>query len=139
LTLIGPERMDVPAALAAVDALLVDDPQDANALLLRASLLIAEDRLDDATADLDALDALVRPTGAFLIGTPESLRASIAQARGAAAASTSTTTVPASGASGGGSGSSDGGTDCAPGADGTPNASVSTVPGAPTIPNACGR
>lgn len=111
LTLIGPDRQDVAGALAIADALVASDPADGNALLLRASLALSQSRWADAQRDLDAVAALPRPTGAFLIGTPEQLRQVLDAGRRAATSTTSTT---------------------------TPAASVSTVPGAPAIPNGSG-
>jgi tetratricopeptide (TPR) repeat protein len=112
LSLIGPDRQDIPAARALVERILAADPKDSNALLLRTSLALAEGRLDDAGRDLDVLDGLPRPTGAFLIGTPEQLRGALDAAR-SSATSTTSTSAPS-------------------------GASVSTVPGAPSIPNAGG-
>lgn len=109
LTLIGPERQDIPGARALVERILAADPTDANAILLRTSLALAEGRLDDAEADLATLDGLPRPTGSFLIGSPEQLRGALDAGR--SAATSTTTTTAASGAG------------------------VSTVPGAPAIPN----
>jgi tetratricopeptide (TPR) repeat protein len=114
LTLIGPDRQDVAAARALVERILAADPRNANALLLRTSLALSQGRFDDAERDLAALDALPRPTGSFLIGSPEQLRDALKAGRAAATSTTTTTAAPTSGAS------------------------VSTVPGAPSIPNASG-
>lgn len=112
LSLIGPERQELDAALADVNLVLAAAPDDGNALALRASLHLARQELDLAEADLDRLDTLPRPTGAFLIGDPQQLRAALEAARDQSPASTTTTTRP--------------------------QVSVSTVPGAPDIPNADG-
>lgn len=74
LAFIGPDRQDVRAALGLVERLLAVEPSNANGLLLRASLALAERRADDARADLDALSALPRPTASFLLGSPDELR-----------------------------------------------------------------
>lgn len=110
---IGPERQDLPEASATADRLLAVAPEDPNGLLLRASIALAEGRPDAARADLDALDALSRPTAAFLVGTPEQLRDVLDRAEGAASTTTTSSPSPS-------------------------GASVSTVPGAPVIPNASG-
>jgi hypothetical protein len=74
LAFIGPDRQDVRAALGLVERLLAVEPSNANGLLLRASLALAERRAVDARADLDALSALPRPTASFLLGSPDELR-----------------------------------------------------------------
>ena len=112
LTLLGPDRQDVAGALALVDGLLASDSSDGNALLLRSSLALSQSGWAAARRDLDAVAALPRPTGAFLIGTPEQLRQVLDARRGAATSTTTSTTAP--------------------------SASVSTVPGAPAIPNGRG-
>jgi hypothetical protein len=113
---VGPERQDLASARSEVDRLLSVDPTDANGLLLRASLALAERRNADARADLDVLDGMARPTASFLLGSPTDLRDVLERSEEAASGSTTTTTTTAPPVSG----------------------VVSTVPGAPVIPNAGG-
>jgi tetratricopeptide (TPR) repeat protein len=113
---VGPERQDLASARSEVDRLLSVDPTDANGLLLRASLALAERRNADAGADLDVLDGMARPTASFLLGSPTDLRDVLERSEEAASGSTTTTTTTAPPVSG----------------------AVSTVPGAPVIPNAGG-
>jgi tetratricopeptide (TPR) repeat protein len=122
LTFLGPQTQDLPAARDRVERALAADPGDRNARLLRASLAVAERRLEDAEADLSELDGSRRPTASFLIGAPDVLRRAVEAARRSA----STTTQPTA--------------DAGPPAPVTtrPPVSVSTVPGAPVIPNADG-
>ena len=110
LAAIGPDRQDVATAERLVGELLAEDPANANALLLKARIDLAANRVDAAELQAERLAQLPRPTAAFLIGEPTDLLAAVRQTR---AAATSTTTTMKS-------------------------ASVSTVPGAPTIPNASG-
>jgi len=117
LTLVGTEQADTAGARVLTDRILAADPQNANALLLQASLALMDGDLDAATALLDRLDSMPRPTAAFLIGDPATMRRAVEQARSAdpttsEPSASSTTTQPRS--------------------------SVSTVPGAPSIPNVGG-
>ena len=110
LAAIGPDRQDLATAERLVDQLLAEDPGNTNALLLKARIDLAANRIDAAELEATRLGQLPRPTAAFLIGEPKDLLAAVRQAR-AAASSTTTTTK---------------------------SATVSTVPGAPAIPNAGG-
>ncbi|MFM7062159.1 MAG: tetratricopeptide repeat protein, partial [Actinomycetes bacterium] len=110
LSAIGPDRQDLATAGRLLDGLLAEDPSDANALLLRARIDLADNRVDAAELAAVRLGQLPRPTAAFLVGEPDDLLAAVRQAR-ALASSTTTTTR---------------------------SATVSTVPGAPRIPNAGG-
>jgi tetratricopeptide (TPR) repeat protein len=65
-------------------------PADPDALLMRASVALADGRPDDARADLDRLESLRRPLISIVVGGPEQLRAAIEDAANAG----STTTVP---------------------------------------------
>jgi hypothetical protein len=103
----------VDGALALVDRMLAADPKDGNALLLRASLEMSRSQLDAAQRDLDALGALPRPTGSFLIGSPDELRQALDAQRRAATSTTAPTTP-------------------------TTWVGTTTVPGAPAIPGAGG-
>jgi tetratricopeptide (TPR) repeat protein len=76
------------------------EPGDPNALLMHGSVALAEERTEEAAADLDALEDLPRPTISFLIGGPEELRAALAEATGSAASSPTTTASPPSSGSG---------------------------------------
>ncbi len=129
LSLVGTADGDVAGARALTDQILVIDPQNSNAVLLQASLALSEGDVDAATALLDRVDAMARPTASFLIGPPDEMRAAIQRLRSAAAAGATTVPGADGAASGGSSGSS---------STTLPPASVSTVPGAPTIPNAGG-
>lgn len=129
LTQLGPERTDLAASKAYTERVLALDPQNANALLLQASIAVASGDVDGASALLDRIETMARPTASFLIGPPDVLRKAIAEARKAAAsASGATTTVPAPSTGAAGSVPT----------TSTPRAVVSTVPGAPAIPNAGG-
>ena len=75
---------------ALVDRALAADPDDPEALLLHASVALADDRSDEARADLARLEDLPRPTISFLIGGPEDLRGLL----GEEAAASTTTTAP---------------------------------------------
>ncbi|MFZ4517794.1 MAG: tetratricopeptide repeat protein [Microthrixaceae bacterium] len=119
---LGPDRPDPDAALALAERALAVDPQDADALLLRASVEAATGRLDEAERDLAALEGRPRATASFLLGSVTQLREVVQRARTAATAPS--TAVPGSSAP----------TTTPP----TGNVSVSTVPGAPAIPNAGG-
>ncbi|HRW41663.1 MAG TPA: hypothetical protein P5193_08980, partial [Microthrixaceae bacterium] len=107
---------DVAAATTLADRILAVEPDNGNALLLLASAAVYRDDLDGATALLDRVDGLPRPTGAALIGSPEDLRSMIERRRSGGSSgpggATTTTTEP--------------------------RATASTVPGAPRIPNADG-
>ncbi len=65
---------DLTPVLALAERAVAADPQDPNALLLRASLAYAQGRVADVEADLAALEDLPRPTASFLFGGPEVLR-----------------------------------------------------------------
>jgi tetratricopeptide (TPR) repeat protein len=80
---------DLAPAVALAERAVAADPQDPNARLLRASLAYAQGRVDDALADLAALDSLPWPTASFLFGSPAQLRDEIDSATAA-----STTTAP---------------------------------------------
>ncbi|UDY37281.1 tetratricopeptide repeat protein [Dermatobacter hominis] len=125
LTVGGTADADLVEARSLAERILAIDPQDPNGLLLQASLDLTEGRLDEASALLDRLDGMARPTAAFLIGPPEDMRVAIQRARTGGASATTLPGDPSSGAH-----------------ESTPTtrppASVSTVPGAPTIPNAGG-
>ena len=54
------------------------DPTDPNAVLLRASLALAQDRTDVVEADLVTLAGLTRPTASFLLSGPEQLESALA-------------------------------------------------------------
>ena len=124
LTQLGPERTDLAGSKSYTDKVLALDPQNANAMLLQASIAVASGDFDGASALLDRIDTMARPTAAFLIGPPDVLRKAIAEAR--KAATVSTTTAPTAGAQ-------------SPASTTTaPRSVVSTVPGAPQIPNAGG-
>lgn len=116
LTLLGTETPDVAAATTLAERILAVEPDNGNALLLLASAAVYRDDLDGATALLDRVDGLPRPTGAALIGSPEDLRSMIERRRSGGSSgpggATTTTTEP--------------------------RATASTVPGAPRIPNADG-
>lgn len=117
LSLLGPDRTDLAGARAMTDRILAIDPSNANALLLQASIALAERDPDGAAATLDRLDPLPWPTAAFLIGPPDQMRRAIESAR---RAGSSTTAAPS------------------PTTTTEPRATASTVPGAPSIPNAGG-
>jgi cytochrome c-type biogenesis protein CcmH/NrfF len=78
---VGPERSDPEAARALLDALLADDPDDADALSLGASLDVASGDFEAATTALDHLDELPRGAAAFLIGDAATIRAALEAAR----------------------------------------------------------
>ena len=146
LTQLGPERTDLAGSKAYTERVLALDPQNANALLLQASIAVASSDFDGALALLDRIDTMARPTAAFLIGPPDVLRKAIAEARKAASPGVTTTVpatrsgAPASGAGSGAAGSSTPASGAAGSATTTtaPRSVVSTVPGAPQIPNAGG-
>lgn len=115
LTFLGPEHTDIPAATEVTRKILAIDPDDANALLLQASMALSEDRLDEADAILDRLATMPRPTAAFLIGPPEQMRDAVTSRRRALAAESS-------------------GDRPGVGVDSS-RSTASTVPGAPTLPN----
>ncbi len=121
LSLIGPQHQDLPQALAIVDRMIAADPKDANALLLRASLEMSQERWDEAQRDLDAVAALPRPTASFLIGSPDQLRQALQDERRAATSTTAPTTTVAPGA-----------------APSSTWVGTTTIPGAPRIPNVGG-
>ncbi len=110
LASIGPERQDLATAERLLDELLAEDPGNANAVLLKARIDLAADRIDAAELGAARLGQLPRPTAAFLIGEPKDLVTAVRQARSAASSTTTT----------------------------SKSATVSTVPGAPAIPNAGG-
>jgi len=107
LASIGPERQDTATAGAIVDRLLLENPKNANALLLRSRLLFADGKVQEAAAGSAALSKLPHPSAAFLLGEPKDLEDAVRQARSAAASSTTT----------------------------LPNASVSSIAGSPALPN----
>ncbi|MFI5044668.1 MAG: tetratricopeptide repeat protein [Acidimicrobiales bacterium] len=117
LAAVGPDSTDLPTARRLVDQILAAQPQNGNALLLRASLALAEQRLDDAQADLATLASLPRPSASFLVGSLDQLDAALSAARQQTSGSTTTAPGPT---------------------DTDPQVSVSTVPGAPQIPNVSG-
>ena len=100
LATVGPVDADLPRAVRTVARAVELDPQDPNALLVQASFAAAEQRYDDAAANLQVLEGLPRPTISFLIGGPESLAAQLeavtGAASGAGATSSTTTTAPTS-------------------------------------------
>ena len=110
LASIGPERQDLATAERLLDELLAEDPGNANAVLLKARIDLAADRIDAAELGAARLGQLPRPTAAFLVGEPSDLTNAVRQSRTARSSTTTT----------------------------TKSATVSTVPGAPAIPNAGG-
>lgn len=116
LTLLGPDRTDIPAATAVTERILAIDPTDANALLLQASMALAKDDLDRASAILDRLDGMSRPTAAFLIGPPDQMRQAIATRRKAAASTSNASTTSTTSSV-------------------TPPTPAAPAPGSPRIPN----
>ena len=106
LSRVGPDVADLPGAIEAVDRAVQLAPQDPNALLLQASLAAADQRYDDAAANLQLLEGLPRPTISFLIGGPESLAAQLEPVTGGpdgssgSASSTTTSAAPPSTAAG---------------------------------------
>lgn len=74
---VRPDTTDLSEAVSLAERAVAADPQDPNALLVRASLAVAEERIDDAQSDLDALDELARPTASFLFGGPEQIRSAL--------------------------------------------------------------
>lgn len=87
-TTVGPDTTDLAPAVELARRAVAAAPEDANARLLAASLAFAQGRLDDAAADLAALDAAGWPTASFLFGSPADLRAELEDA------ASSSTTVP---------------------------------------------
>jgi cytochrome c-type biogenesis protein CcmH/NrfG len=79
---------DLRRARELAAAALAADPEDANALLLSASLAFAEGQVEETEAALALLQQLPRPTASFLFGGPEQLRSALD------AATAVTTTVP---------------------------------------------
>lgn len=94
-TSVDASSTDLAPAVALAERAVAADPQDPNARLLRASLAYAQGRVDDALADLAALDSLPWPTASFLFGSPTQLRDEIDSATAA-----STTTAPPTSAAG---------------------------------------
>jgi hypothetical protein len=88
-TSVDASSTDLAPAVALAERAVAADPQDPNARLLRASLAYAQGRVDDALADLAAMDSLPWPTASFLFGSPTQLRDEIDSATAA-----STTTAP---------------------------------------------
>ncbi|HLU43120.1 MAG TPA: tetratricopeptide repeat protein [Microthrixaceae bacterium] len=84
----GSGELDEGAAF--VERALAADPDDPDALLLRASIAVADERPDDARADLERLEGLPRPRISFLVGGPEELRTLLEEG----AEETTTSTVP---------------------------------------------
>ncbi len=79
-TSVDRESGDLSAAVRLADRAVAADPQDPNALLLRASLAFAQARTDDVRADLVTLEQLPRPTASFLFGSPSDLRSALDKA-----------------------------------------------------------
>lgn len=87
---VDPDSQDLAGAAALAERAVAANPQDPNALLLRASLSLAQANVQATELDLAELETLPRPTASFLFGGPERLRAAL----DAAAAATTTTAVP---------------------------------------------
>lgn len=81
LAYVGPQNGDPEAARDLLGAVLVTDPDDADALALLVSLDLAAGDLDAAEVGLDHLERLPRGAGAFLIGDAATLRAALDSAR----------------------------------------------------------
>ncbi|MHB1137701.1 MAG: tetratricopeptide repeat protein [Microthrixaceae bacterium] len=99
LAKVGPQDSDLPGAIQTVGRAVALDPQDPDALLLQASLAAADQRYEDAAANLELLAGLPRPTISFLIGGPEALAEQLESVTGglggsAGASSTTSTTPP---------------------------------------------
>ncbi len=97
-TSVDRETGDLSRAVELADLAVAADPQDPNALLLRASLAFAQARAEDVRSDLAVLDSLPRPTASFLFGSPADLRDALDEAEGGAGSSSSeggtTTSAP---------------------------------------------
>ena len=76
-TSVDASTTDLGPASALAERAVAADPSDANALLLRASLALAQRNVEDARTDLAALGDLDRPTASFLFGGPEQLRSAL--------------------------------------------------------------
>lgn len=103
-TLVGSSKPDPIKAIEQLDRAIQVDPDNPNALLMRASLRTASGDTDGAEADLGTLKGLQRPTISFLTGGPQEVEAVLKQTEQAAATSTSTpsTTAPDAGTTGSG-------------------------------------
>ncbi|HTO00908.1 MAG TPA: tetratricopeptide repeat protein [Microthrixaceae bacterium] len=78
-TMVGAENPDPKKALQLVETALGFEPQNPNALLMRASLRAASNDIAEARSDLESLKKLERPTISFLIGGPEQVEAVLDQ------------------------------------------------------------
>lgn len=80
---VGPDRSGIDAAVEFAERAVSVAPDDANALLLRSTLAIGRGDVEQAEADLEALDGLARPSASFLFGGPDAARDALESLRSA--------------------------------------------------------